>query len=149
MLATLKSLGARDSDLAELNLEIKEDMQETCGWSEAAGCYKRGASTIVTRPDSVADRRHMAHEYLHYIWFKHNLDKDRHLTSQLIAFYGNNPSFQQRINGQHNRYVDSGGLQPTEFFSYGCTEVSNAKLGPYIAAKCNEYINTDSLPALY
>lgn len=149
ILQLLDQIGA-EGDFANLNMRWSDDMLTECKWADAGGCYKSDGTVheLVMRRD--IDRSFMkvaaAHEFLHYMWYKNDLDKDTRLTSYLIDFYGKNPSFQRRIT---THYVDSGALKPSEFFSYGCTEVSDARLGTYIAAKCNEYIDTSKLPAMY
>jgi hypothetical protein len=84
----------------------------------------------------------VAHEYLHHIWYS-KLDtaaKER-LTSDLIVMYGNDQGMQTRVLS----YASSGILEPTELFSYYCTEFSDQFLTSFVRDKCNTYINRDSL----
>lgn len=146
----LRLLGAK-YDLSGLNLIWTTNPVKDCGWHLSGGCYSHHNKTIKMNRGvrSEVFNTVLAHEYLHYVWFSENLDSDSRLTSELIALYGRYPEFQQRIDGNHGHYKQSGTLQPTEFFSYGCTEISNAKLGAYISEKCKQYIDTDKLPALF
>ncbi len=151
IVAILKSVGAK-GDYSDLNINwTTGDMTEACGWAQATGCYKGNGSTktlTLRKGNYNAEQLKtiVAHEYLHYVWYKHSLDQDTKLTSLLIDFYAKNPPFQNRVS---SHYVDSGGLKPTEFFSYGCTEIQDQRLGSYIASKCNEYIDTSTLTAQY
>lgn len=152
ILGMLRYLEAKDTDNLELIVFTEDKAKAICNWELADGCQGRnskGRHQIAIKDTQIKNSTIIAHEYLHYIWNKHNFDLDKHLTSMLIAFYGRHPAFQYRIDGEHNHYVKSGGLQPTEIFSYACTEVSSQILDNYIVQKCNEFINTDKLPALY
>lgn len=42
-------------------------------------------------------------------------------------------------------YAEKQTLQPTELFSYYCTEVSDPLLTPYLVSECNKYINRGAL----
>lgn len=150
IVSLLKSVGAK-GDFSDLELLWSDgDMQKDCGWAESEGCYKWQGDThqlILKRSD---DARWLkvsaAHEYLHYVWRKNDLESDQRLNSYLIDFYGKNPQFQNRIT---THYVDNAALNTTEFFSYGCTEVADVRLGGYIAGRCNEFIDTSTLAAMY
>ncbi len=156
LLVALKDLGAK-GNYGDLILEQSADMARLCGWQDAGGCYTEnefGEPVIYMK----AGLRHenpnffqvaAAHEYLHYVWHKNKLDDDRQLTSALIDLYGKNQALQQRVGeSSQNHYLESGGLQPTEFFSYGCTEATQSELGDYIWGRCNEYIDASTLPQL-
>lgn len=150
IVSLLSSVGAK-GDYSDLELTWSNgDMEKDCGWADASGCYRgQGEShrLVLKRADNQAWLRvAVAHEFLHYIWYKNNLKDDQMLNSHLIDFYGKNPPFQNRIN---THYVDSGSLNASEFFSYGCTEVSDVRLGGYIANRCNEFIDTSTLSAMY
>ena len=152
LVAVLKSVGAKD-DYADLNLRwgTASQMMKLCGWADAGGCYD-GEATIYVNSDTELSYQKtiVAHEYLHYVWYKQNLDDDRQLTSALTHLYGRSPHLQQRMNeGTEHQYLNSGGLQPTEFFAFGCTEISDIQLGQYIAGWCNRFIDTSALTALY
>lgn len=150
ILSLIQSIGAK-GDYSNLNMKWSEgDRLSDCGWKDATGCYRGNGTMHVLTMKRSADvnilKTIAAHEYLHYTWHKNNLDNDKQLTSKLIDFYAKNPPFQNRVS---SHYVDSGSLNPGEFFSYGCTEISDVRLGDYLATRCNEYINTTTLPALY
>lgn len=151
ILSLLNSVGAK-GDYSNLTMKWSSgDMASDCGWADSAGCYNGNSSsqTLILKKGDYSQEQLKtitAHEYLHYTWYKHSLDQDTRLTSLLIDLYAKNPAFQQRVS---THYVDSGGLKPSEFFSYGCTEIQDHRLGSYIASKCNEYIDTSTLSALY
>lgn len=138
-------------DYHKLNLIYTDNQAADCKWDLADGCYYNFQKTIKIKRNNnkTALRTILAHEYLHYVWYENNLDADSRLVSDLIALYGRYPEFRQRIAGLDGHYQASGRLLPTELFSYGCTEISNAKLGSYIAEKCRQYININKLPALF
>lgn len=136
ILQTLKSVGAKD--YSTLSMSIHDGT--VCGNDYFEGCY--GNSEIIMRKGHESNKTIVAHEYLHYMWFKNQLDKDRQLVSDLISFYSKTPEFQNRIP---KHYTDSGGLLPTELFSYACTEIQDSRLTPYIVQKCNEYIDRSTL----
>lgn len=150
LLAALQSVGAK-YDYSKLNLVWTDNPEADCGWANAGGCYNDHNKTLKIRKDIDRNglRSVVAHEYLHYVWYADKLDDNNRLKSELIALYAKYPEFQRRVDGDHGHYRTSGGLLPTEFFSYGCTEISDAKLGEYISTECNRYINTNSLPAQF
>lgn len=138
-------------DYHKLNLIYTDNPAADCKWDLADGCYFDFQKTIKMKRNNnkTALRTILAHEYLHYAWYENHLDTDSRLVSDLIVLYGRYPEFRQRIAGVDGHYQASGGLLPTELFSYGCTEISDAKLGSYITEKCKQYININKLPALF
>lgn len=153
ILVALRDVGAK-GDYTNLILQQADDMATTCGWQDAGGCYKTNEFNEPTIYVKKGIRQNdpqyygviVAHEYLHYVWYKNSLDSDRALTSALIDLYSKNHTLQERLGASsQNHYLESGGLAPTEFFSYGCTESTESELGPYIWSRCNEYIDTSTL----
>lgn len=82
----------------------------------------------------------LAHEYLHYVWYRDKLDQDIKLVGELTTFYKNSHDLQFRMKD-----YTSDMTKPTEFFSFGCTEFTNRHLTPYIVDKCNQYIDRSKL----
>ncbi len=156
----LESVGAK-VPYDDLSLVWSDDIQKACGGgnsssTDTAGCYlsdkySDGTEinkriTLKTPYDGAQIKTNVAHEFLHYAWYKYNLDAEQELNDNLYKIYQANPPLQQRLD----TYTDvSGKKQATELFSYGCTEMSDAELGPYVAAACNRYIDTRTLPARY
>lgn len=84
-----------------------------------------------------------AHEYLHHVRFTVLDDKTKQkLTSDLIAMYGNDDYMHKRMKEYAN--ADAGILQPTELFSYYCTESSDRYLRRYVLDACKAYIDRDA-----
>ncbi len=110
-------------------------LDATGNWSYGVMTIKSGLSA--QELDSIA-----AHEYLHHVWFK-TLDEEtkRRLTSDMITIYGKDPMMHKRVSS----YSDKQTLQPTELFSYYCTESSDQYLTDYILAECGKYINRAAL----
>lgn len=150
ILSALQSVEAK-YNYSKLNLVWTDNPEADCGSADARGCYNDHRKTIKISKylDRNVLRSVVAHEYLHYVWYSEKLDDNNRLTSELIALYAKYPAFQKRVDGDHGYYRTSGGLLPTEFFSYGCTEISGAKLGEYILTECNRYINTNLLPTQF
>lgn len=86
----------------------------------------------------------LAHEYLHYVWYRDKLDQDIKLVGELTTFYKNSHDLQFRMKD-----YTSDMTKPTEFFSFGCTEFTNRHLTPYIVDKCNQYIDRSKLRMFY
>lgn len=104
-------------------------------WSYGVLSIKRGL--MGGELDSV-----VAHEYLHHIWFKTLDEKTKlRLTSDLITIYGNDPDMHARVA----TYSDNQSLQPTELFSYYCTESSDGYLTSDVLSECAKYINRSAL----
>lgn len=147
LISILQSIGAT-GNYSNLNLSYHHgDMASVCGSSNTLACYKRDSQgiqsiTVSRQPSNYQLKTILAHEYLHYGWHKNDLDKDSVLTSYLIDFYAKNPDFQNKIPGH---YLNSGGLHAGEIFSYACTEMPEARLGGYLASKCNEFIDLPKL----
>lgn len=98
---------------------------------------KRGNSPRVTKAA-------LAHEYLHYIWDRDKLGKDERLISELVAFYKDSPDLRQYMKNYTSETAN-----PTEFFSFGCTEWTDRRLTAYILEKCNQYIDRTKMPIFF
>lgn len=84
----------------------------------------------------------ISHEYLHYVWYRDNLESDKQLVDELTGFYRRSRELQDRMANYQEK-------EPTEFFSYGCTEWSDRYLTPYIVSQCNKYITRSVLRMTY
>ncbi len=147
--ATLAKVGATDTQwletkyVAEYDDTILEDQAgeyqafiDTAGnWSYGILSVKQG--TVGAELDTI-----VAHEYLHHVWYK-TLDEETKtkLASDLIAIYGRDSIMQERVQS----YAEKQTLQPTELFSYYCTEASDPILSQYILAECSKYITRSAL----
>lgn len=147
--AALSRIGATDTEWVETKFVAEyndpnfvDKAGEYQAFVDTAGNFSYGVlsakqGTSGSELDSV-----IAHEYLHHIWFKTIApDAKIKLTSDLIALYGKDAAMQERVA----TYADSQALQPTELFSYYCTEASDSLLTPYVLAECNRYINRSTL----
>lgn len=136
VLNTVKSVGAKDYE--KLTMVSGGAFPLSC--TENTGCYADGI--IFLEEGYKTDKTTVAHEYLHYMWYKNQLDKDDRLVSDLISSYARTIEFQNLIS---KYYIDRGILVPTELFSFACTEIQDSHLTPYIVQKCNEYIDRSTL----
>ena len=109
------------------------------------GDFLYGTLTVKRGLDKNEEKTMIAHEYLHHIWFA-VLDEPtkENLTSHLITLYGKDLWMQDRVK----EYSDGGILQPTELFSYYCTESTDGYLTTYIKDRCNSYVNRANLVML-
>jgi hypothetical protein len=110
----------------------------------AAGTYSDYKKAITVKAGGSDQRRILAHEYLHYVWYRDSLESDSALVTELTSFYNRSPGLQDRMVN-----YDSGMRRPTEFFSYVCTEWSDRWLTSYVLEKCNHYIDRSKLSKYY
>lgn len=149
--ATLKTVGATDIDGIETkfitNFGKKSVLDDQLGQYQAyvdQTTKKWSYGKLLVKKDLHGNQLNVvvAHEYLHHVWFKDLSEKTKiRLTSDLITMYGRDPLMQ----GRATEYSDKQMLQPTELFSYYCTESSNGYLTKYVLGQCNKYINRGSL----
>ncbi len=159
ILASLDRIGYTQRDLSNLDLVVASEatVQEVCGWEEAGGClygdisetsydleYYYELYVIDTLTDEEFDL-FVAHEYLHYVWFTEELERNRELVDALYELYWTDPWIQERIVAHYTQ--DKNDIA-TEIFSYGCTELDSETLGSFLSNECNRYINTAALPVL-
>ena len=146
----LSSVGATDVEWLETKFVPGYDenaMDDQAGTYQAfidtAGNWSYGVLTIRQGAEGDELATVVAHEYLHHVWFK-MLDDDTKtkLASDLIYKFAKDPAMQDRVK----QYADKQMLQPTELFSYYCTEVSDALLSPYVVSECGKYIDRSALP---
>lgn len=86
----------------------------------------------------------VAHEFLHYAWYKDNLDSDTGLVQGLNNLFNDSQNLRSRMSD----YISQNAVSPTEIFSIACTELPDGELQG-IAAYCNKYIDTSTLMAQY
>lgn len=143
--ASLAKIGATDTKWVETKFVAGYDDKVLDGQAgeyqafiDTAGNWSYGVLTVKQGTTGNVLDAVVAHEYLHHVWFKALDDGTKtKLTSDLISIYGKDPVMQDRVKS----YAEKQTLQPTELFSYYCTEASDALLTPYIVAECNKYIN--------
>lgn len=147
--ASLARVGATDTQWVETKFVhsfdsemIKDQAGTYQAFVDTAGNWSYGVLTVkqdtpASNLDSV-----VAHEYLHHVWYK-ALDSDTKtkLGSDLISLYGNDTAMQERVKS----YAENQILQPTELFSFYCTEVSDRYLTQYVLEHCSKYINRSTL----
>lgn len=147
--ATLVKVGATDTKWVETkfvagydNKTLDDQAGEYQAFIDTAGNWSYGVLTVKQGTSGAVLDTVVAHEYLHHIWFKTLDDTTKtKLTSDLISIYGRDPVMQERVKS----YAEKQTLQPTELFSYYCTETSDKLLTPYIVSECNKYINRSAL----
>jgi hypothetical protein len=147
--ASLAKVGATDTKWVETKFVAGYDDKVLDGQAgeykafiDTVGNWSYGVLTIKQGTTGNVLDTLVAHEYLHHIWFK-TLDSETKtkLTSDLISLYGKDPVMQELVKS----YAEKQTLQPTELFSYYCTETSDSLLTPYIVSECNKYINRGTL----
>lgn len=145
----LSSVGATDVEWLETKFISSYDenaIDDQAGTYQAfidtAGNWSYGVLTIREGVEGDELAVVVAHEYLHHVWFK-MLDDDTKtkLASDLIYKFAKDPAMQDRVK----QYADKQMLQPTELFSYYCTEVSDEALSPYVVSQCGKYIDRSAL----
>lgn len=109
-------------------------------WTQ--GRYINYKKAITILKNSVDQFTTISHEYLHYVWYRDNLESDERLVDELTGFYHRSRELQDRMANYQEK-------EPTEFFSYGCTEWSDRYLTPYIVSQCNKYITRSVLRMTY
>lgn len=105
-------------------------------WADGKYSFAKKAITVKRSSTRDTQKTMLAHEYLHYVWYRDDLEKDTRLTSELTNFYNNSSDLKERMAKYTPQMT-----KPTEFFSYGCTEWSDGYLTPYIVEQCNKYID--------
>lgn len=143
--ASLAKVGATDTQWVETKFVagygdkvLDGQTGEYQAFIDRAGNWSYGILTVKQGTTGDALDAIVAHEYLHHIWFKALDDETKtKLTSDLISIYGKDSAMQERVKS----YTEKQTLQPTELFSYYCTEASDPLLTPYIVSECNKYIN--------
>lgn len=110
----------------------------------ADGLYDRTKRAITLRSGGTLryQKTILAHEYLHYVWYRDKLGEDQQLVNDLTAFYNRSPDLQQIMSNYKTK-------KSTEFFSYGCTEWSDRRLSQYILEKCSQYLDRSKLSMNY
>ena len=147
--ASLAKVGASDTKWVETKFVAGYDDKVLDGQAgeyqafiDTAGNWSYGVLTVKQGTTGNVLDVVVAHEYLHHIWFKALDDGTKtKLTSDLISIYGKDPVMQERVKS----YTEKQTLQPTELFSYYCTEASDRLLTSYIVSECNKYINRSAL----
>jgi len=143
--ASLAKVGATDTEWVETKFVAGYDDKVLDGQAgeyqafiDTAGNWSYGVLTVKQGTTGNVLDTVVAHEHLHHIWFKALDDGTKtKLTSDLISIYGKDPVMQERVKS----YAEKQTLQPTELFSYYCTEASDSLLTPYIVSECSKYIN--------
>lgn len=143
--ASLANVGATDTNWIETKFVPAYDNEALDGQAgeyqafiDTAGNWSYGVLTVKQGTAGNELDTVVAHEYLHHVWFKTLDDNTKvKLTSDLISIYGKDAVMQERVES----YTEKQTLQPTELFSYYCTEVPDHLLTPYILSTCTKYIN--------
>jgi hypothetical protein len=136
LLQDLKLLGAKYAD--KLNLRYTDGFKDP----NTSGLYSNWDTiTIKANLDKKREHRVIAHEYLHYIWYKVLDDNQRtDITNITNTLYSNDPAMAKRMSFYSNP-------KPNELFSIYCTESTDQYITPLIMY-CNSYINRSVLTFL-
>lgn len=149
IVSALKQVGATDTDNIETKFvdsfsdsTIDNQTGDYQSFMDANNKWSYGIMSIKNGIQGNKLLTNVAHEYLHHVWYKDidSITKEK-LTSDLITMYGRDSIMQDRVKS----YSDNQVLQPTELFSYYCTEASDSYLTSYVLSQCNQYINRSSL----
>lgn len=111
-------------------------------WADGLYDHTKRAITLKSSAPPDHQKTILAHEYLHYVWYRDRLEEDRRLIGDLATFYSSSLDLQEIMSTYKTK-------KPTEFFSYGCTEWSDRRLSSYILEKCNQYIDRSKLSMNY
>lgn len=147
--AALVKVGATDTKWVETKFApsydstiLDDQAGEYQAYIDTAGNWSYGVLTVKQGTTGATLDAVVAHEYLHHIWFKTLDDPTKtKLTSDLIAIYGKDPVMQDRVKSYAQKQI----LQPTELFSFYCTEASDPLLTSYVVSECNKYISRSVL----
>lgn len=135
-------------ELPPLDLTLSSSIPSDCG-VEAGGCYVSSKSAIFLAEDLTDFRRPelLAHEYLHFVWERDNLERDTELGEALQRAFADDEGLGALVPPWQDSYVRSDGtIEPTELFSYACTGLQPGQLGSTIAEHCERYLNMEELP---
>ncbi|MEO5691142.1 MAG: hypothetical protein ABIQ64_03070 [Candidatus Saccharimonadales bacterium] len=146
---SLAKVGAIDTEWVETKFVVGSDYKllhdqggEYQAFVDTAGNWSYGVLTVKQGTSGDTLDSVVAHEYLHHIWFKTLDDATKtKLTSDLISIYGHDSVMQERVKPYTQKQI----LQPTELFSFYCTEASDPYLTSYIVSECNKHINRSVL----
>jgi hypothetical protein len=151
IVGTMQQIGASQKSIDEIDERYvaqfrNPKLENQGGYYQAVlgptGQLSYGMLTIKQGLDPSVERTVIAHEYLHHVWYALlDLKTRESLESDLISMYGRDPWMQERVKG----YIDVRELQPTELFSYYCTESSEGYITSFVLTECNKYINRSSL----
>ncbi len=147
--ASLAKVGATNTEWVETKFVVGSDYTmlddqggEYQAFVDTAGNWSYGVLTVKQGTTGNVLDSVVAHEYLHHVWYKVLDDPTKtKLTSDLISIYGNDSEMQERVKPYTQKQI----LQPTELFSFYCTEASDSYLTPYIVSECNKHINRSVL----
>lgn len=136
-------------DVPEVNLILDEELPDTCP-SEAGGCYLSGQPATIVVKEEVEGAVYtelIAHEYLHHVWRRDNLEADTALEDALNAAYENEERLGASIPSWIPGYeLPDGSIVTEELFAYACTGLRSDQMDNTISDRCEEYLNVDQLP---
>lgn len=131
----LQSVGA--TQLEDLTLVYLDEKKYDIQLGEYNGTTVEVAQGLT--PDK--ELRTVAHEYLHYVWYKiMTTDKRIELNGKLQTLLANDAGMQKRVAP----YVKIDRLNNSELFSIYCTESTDSYMLS-IVDECNKYIDRSKL----
>ncbi|MFV0252364.1 MAG: hypothetical protein ACK5H2_03405 [Beutenbergiaceae bacterium] len=135
-------------DVPDISLVLTDDVVSMCE-SSALACYAHPESTIYLSTTAVEFQpmELLAHEYLHHVWLRDDLDADTELIEALNLAYSNAEGLGALVPPWQTGYVqEDGSIQPIELFSYACTGLQRDQMEPELAQRCGQYLEPAALP---
>lgn len=135
LLQLLQSVGA--TRIEDLTLTYISEKKYDIQLGEYFGSTIQVAQGLTIEQET----RTLAHEYLHYVWYKVMTVNDRiELNDKLQVLLANDPAMQKRVEP----YVKIDRLNNSELFSIYCTESTDSYMLS-IVEDCNKYIDRSKL----
>ncbi|HLR58475.1 MAG TPA: hypothetical protein VK098_09885 [Beutenbergiaceae bacterium] len=135
-------------EVPPLDLYASNDIETDCE-NDVSGCYKHDEQAIYL-DGTITDFRRpelLAHEYLHFVWERDDLEEDEALLEALQDAFLDSEGLGALIPAwQESYFQDDGTVVPTELFSYACTGLRSEQLPPVVSGHCEAYLDTSVLP---
>ena len=137
-------VGLTQSQLSTVHAQLG-----ACHDAKATACYENATETMFIRPETMASPKLptvLAHEYLHYVWYKMLGDQGRKITGDsLMVMYSRNDYLGTELRWRLEPYVNLGDVPGTDAFntelhSIWCTEVADNRMNASSLEYCSRYI---------
>jgi len=135
-------------EVPPLDLYASNDIETDCE-NDVSGCYKHDEQAIYLDALITDFRRPelLAHEYLHFIWERDELENNEALVEALQEAFSDSEGLGALIpEWQESYFQDDGTVVPTELFSYACTGLRSDQLPQAVSSQCEAYLETSALP---
>lgn len=112
-----------------------------------------GDRTIAVVQNSPYIKLSLAHEYLHYVWYKKlTMTEKVSVNKEVINLYNQDDGMKRRMTYYSSKYGENGDIYSTngdtfttELLSTYCTESSDQYLSQSVLNVCNKWINRGAL----